>query len=174
MLELGIVTRVPQIVCCQAEAANPLYRAYQNDWKDFEAIEAQSTQASAIRIGNPVSRSKAIRYLKRHNGHVEQANEQELADASARADRTGLFNCPHTGGSGLFRKFAERGQIKPSDRAVVISTAHGLKFTEQKLHYHTQQLAGVQSNYANKFVELPAQTDAVYDAVMRHMDSVHA
>ncbi len=31
------------------------------------------------------------------NGVVEQATEEELADACARADRTGLYTCPHTG-----------------------------------------------------------------------------
>jgi threonine synthase len=95
--ELGIISRIPRIVCCQAEAAHPLYRAYKSGWKEFHPITAQQTQASAIRIGDPVSRPKAAKALMQHDGRVEQASEQELADASARADRTGLFNCPHTG-----------------------------------------------------------------------------
>lgn len=170
--ELGVISRLPRIVCCQAEAANPLYRSFQNGFKDFEAIEAAETQASAIRIGNPVSRSKAIRYLQRHDGQVEQASEQELADASARADATGLFNCPHTGVAlACLEKFAKRGQIRAKDRVVVVSTAHGLKFTDQKIRYHAAELPGVQSHYANPFVELPANKEAVYEAVMRHMDA---
>jgi len=28
---------------------------------------------------------------------VEQAGEAELADAAALGDKTGMFNCPHTG-----------------------------------------------------------------------------
>jgi threonine synthase len=28
---------------------------------------------------------------------VEEASEEELMDAAARADLTGMFNCPHTG-----------------------------------------------------------------------------
>lgn len=31
------------------------------------------------------------------DGLVEEASEEELMDAAARADRTGMFNCPHTG-----------------------------------------------------------------------------
>ena len=31
------------------------------------------------------------------NGIVEEASEEELMDACARADLTGMFNCPHTG-----------------------------------------------------------------------------
>ncbi len=169
--ELGIISRIPKIVCCQAQLANPLYTCYKNNWENFESITAGNTQASAIRIGDPVSRSKAIRYLMRHGGMVEEASEQELAEASTLADRTGLFNCPHTGVAlaGL-KKFADRGDISANDRVVVISTAHGLKFTDSKLNYHLGNIEGVQSKHCNKFVELPSKRDAVYDAVMRHMD----
>ena len=31
------------------------------------------------------------------DGIVEEASEEELMDAAARADLTGMFNCPHTG-----------------------------------------------------------------------------
>jgi threonine synthase len=169
--ELGIITRIPRIVCCQAEAANPLYRAYKTGWKEFHAITAAETQASAIRIGNPVSRSKAIKALMKYDGRVEQASEQELADASARADRTGLFNCPHTGVAlaGLI-KFIERGEVKKGERVVVVSTAHGLKFGNVKADYHMGKLPGITSTYANPPVELKADRQSVYDAVMRHMD----
>ncbi|MCS6969845.1 MAG: threonine synthase [Planctomycetota bacterium] len=170
--ELGIINRIPKIVCCQAEAANPLYLAYKSGWKEFHPVTAKPTQASAIRIGNPVSRSKAVRALMTHDGRVEQASEQELADAAARADRTGLFNCPHTGVAlACLMKFVARGEIKRNDRIVVISTAHGLKFTESKAAYHgAGVLPGVQPSYPNPPIELAADVRAVYDAVMRHME----
>jgi threonine synthase len=171
--ELGIITRLPTIVCCQAEAANPLYRAYRSGWKEFHPVTAGETQASAIRIGDPVSRPKAVRALMRHGGKVEQASEQELADAMARADRTGLFNCPHTGVAlAALIKFVQRGEIKPNARVVVISTAHGLKFGDIKTAYHFGKLPGVTPTYANPPIELAANRQAVYDAVMRHMDRV--
>ncbi|MFW5845053.1 MAG: threonine synthase [Planctomycetota bacterium] len=170
--ELGIINRMPRIVCCQAERANPLYRAFRSGWQTFEPITADNTQASAIRIGDPVSVGKAIRYLQRHDGLVEQASEQELADAAARADRGGLFNCPHTGVAlACVEKYVQQGHIGPNDRVVVVSTAHGLKFTDTKLAYHTGAQADVQSTLANRFVELPPQRDAVYDAVMRHIEA---
>ena len=172
IMALGIINRIPHIVCCQAENANPLYRAYKSGWREFHPIVAQQTQASAIRIGDPVSRSKAIKALMKHDGRVEQASEQELADASAWADRTGLFNCPHTGVAlaGLI-KFVKRGEVKPTDRVVVVSTAHGLKFSESKAAYHTNTLPGVVPTHANPPVELAAERTAVYDAVMRHIDT---
>ncbi len=107
----------------------------------------------------------------KHDGVVEQASEQELADASARADRTGLFNCPHTGVAlAALIKFVARGEVKPTDRVVVVSTAHGLKFGNVKADYHMGKLPGITATYANPPVQLAADRQAVYDAVMRHME----
>ena len=165
MEALGLISKRPRIVVAQAAAANPLYLAYKNGW-DFHPVTAKPTLASAIQIGNPVSVKKAIRALQKYNGIVEQATEVELADAAARADRTGMFNCPHTGVAlAVLIKLRERGQIKPHDRAVVISTANGLKFTDFKVGYHTGALAGVSSRLANKPVDLPNDYDAVRRAI---------
>ncbi|WP_089939442.1 threonine synthase [Candidatus Entotheonella palauensis] len=168
MRNLGMIDKLPQIVCAQAERANPLYQSYLNDFKDFQPVQAQPTLASAIQIGNPVSVQKAIRILQTFDGIVEQASEDELANASARGDRTGLFNCPHTGVAlaALF-KLADRGVIGANDRVVVISTAHGLKFTDFKINYHESQLHDVESRHANLPVELPADYTQVQDAIFR-------
>ena len=48
-------------------------------------------------LRNPVSFPRAVRALQKYNGVVEEATEQELADAAAEGDRFGLFNDPHTG-----------------------------------------------------------------------------
>lgn len=167
MLELGIITRRPRIVVAQAQAANPLYRAYRNNWQ-FEPITASATQASAIRIGNPVSIRKAINTLQQYDGIVEQASETELADAAARADMNGLFNCPHTGVAlAALEKLVERGDIRRQDRVVVISTATGLKFTEFKIAYHTADASVGRRRYANPPTILPND----YDAVRRAIDA---
>lgn len=60
----------------QAQNANPLYRAYQNGYENFEAIKAESTFASAIQIGDPVSIDRAIHALRETNGVVEEASEE--------------------------------------------------------------------------------------------------
>lgn len=165
MHALGVVSKRPRIVVAQAARANPLYLAYQRNW-EFEPVQAQSTLASAIQIGNPVSIRKAIRTLQAYDGIVEQATEPELADASARADRTGMFNCPHTGVAlAVLEKLAARGEITRDQRVVVVSTANGLKFSDFKLQYHTRQLAGIDAQLANAPVELPHDYDAVRRAI---------
>jgi threonine synthase len=168
MTALGLTVKKPRIIVAQAARANPLYRAYQQNWK-FEPVAAQPTLASAIQIGNPVSVKKAIRTLDRYSGIVEQATEEELADAAAAADRTGLFNCPHTGVAlAALAKLVKRGDVTKTDRVVVISTANGLKFTDFKLQYHEGTLPGISPTHGNRPVELPNE----YDAVRRAIDHI--
>ena len=133
-------------------------------------MTAQPTIASAIQIGNPVSVDKAIRTLQRFDGIVEQATESELADAAARADRTGMFNCPHTGVAlAALEKLVARGEVakhRSGDRHL----------DRQRAEVHASSRSrttrpaspGVPSRYANPPVELPND----YDAVRRAVDSV--
>jgi threonine synthase len=167
MFELGLITRRPRICVAQAEAANPLYRAFKAGWDKFEPMTATQTEASAIRIGNPVSLRRAIRALQRYNGVVEQASESELAEAAAAADRTGTFTCPHTGVAlAALVKLVQRGEIKKSDRVVVISTASGLKFTDFKIRYHEGRIEGVKSQHPNQPVSLPNDYESVKRTVL--------
>jgi threonine synthase len=166
MQDLGLISRLPRIVVAQAERANPLYLAFKRGWDSFAPMAAQKTAASAIQIGNPVSALKAIRILKKFNGIVEQASEDELANAAALADRCGMFNCPHTGVAlAALIKLKERGLIAADERVIVISTANGLKFPEFKVGYHRGALEDVRARFANLPLELPADYDTVRRAI---------
>jgi threonine synthase len=165
MRDLGLIARLPRIVVAQAERANPLYRSYLKNFESFEAMHAEKTLASAIQIGNPVSIEKAIRTLKQFEGIVMDATEQELADAAALGDKTGMFNCPHTGVAlAALSKLLNAGKIDKSEHVVVISTAHGLKFADFKVDYHEEKL-GFPSRYVNKPIEVHASVDSVKDAL---------
>jgi threonine synthase len=166
MKELGLIDRYPRLVMAQAENANPLYRAFVNKQREVQAIQALPTQATAIQIGNPVSAPRAMRALEAMNGIVEQASEQELADAAARADRTGMYTCPHTAVAlAVLEKLVARGTIQKKDRVVCISTANGLKFTEFKVGYHENQIPGVNAALANPPVSLAPDYGQVMDAI---------
>jgi threonine synthase len=172
MLDLGLVQKKPRIVLAQAERANPLYRSYLTGFSEFEAITPQKTLASAIQIGDPVSVRKAIKSLQRFDGIVEQATEDELADAAALADRTGMYTCPHTGVAlAALIKLVERQVISKSDRVVVISTAHGLKFSEFKVGYHEERIDGVNCRYANRPIELEPDPELVRQALEREFSA---
>jgi threonine synthase len=166
MIDLGVVQRLPRLVVAQAEAANPMYRAWIAGKRQIEPMRASTTLASAIQIGNPVSAPRAFLALDAMNGIVEQASEQELVDAAAEADATGMYTCPHTAvGLAVLKKLVQRGVIGKTQRVVCISTAHGLKFTEFKVQYHESQLAQIQSNMANPARILPPDYEQVSSAI---------
>ena len=178
MQRLGLIATPPRLVCCQAAHANPLFMAYERaraagrplELDDFEAVQAKPTLASAIQIGNPVSLSKAVKAIVETEGMVLQATESQLANASARADRTGLFSCPHTGVAlACLEQLIERQVIAKDERVVVISTAHGLKFTEFKAGYHRGEL-GFESAHANVPIEMSGDPDKAVAELGRLLD----
>ncbi len=173
MKELGIIDKFPKIVCAQSANANPLYRSYLSGFKEREPIQAKKTIASAIQIGNPVSINKAIKVLELFDGIVEQATEDEIANASAKADNTGLFCCPHTGVAMVaLSKLVDKKIIKSSDKVVVISTAHGLKFSDFKIRYHEDKIEGVTPKYRNLPVELEPKYESVKSAIFQRLDKL--
>jgi len=163
MKELGLIDRLPRIACAQAQQANPFYLSFQDGFQQLTPVTAEPTLASAIQIGNPVSYERAVKVVRDLDGLVEQASEAEIANAAARADRTGLYTCPQTGVAlAVLFKLLDKGVIKHDQRVVVISTAHGLKFSQVKVDYHNQQLQSIVEQYPNPPIELPADYDLIY------------
>ena len=164
--DLGLTDRLPRLVVAQAERANPMVRAVREGATTVTPMKAEPTLATAIQIGAPVSAPRAMRALQAMNGIAIDATEDELADAAARADLTGMYTDPHTGVAlAALVKLRGSGVIRPEDRVVVVSTASGLKFTEFKIGYHERTLAGVQSRRANDPVILPPDFGQVVDAI---------
>jgi threonine synthase len=158
--DLGLIARLPRLVCAQAENANPLYRSYRRGFQEYAPVAARPTAASAIQIGDPVSIKRAIRALQQCEGIVEQASEEELAAAAAAANAAGLYCCPHTAVAlAALRKLLQRGELRHDARIVVISTAHGLKFTS------------FQQRLAAPPLEVEADYDKVCGAVLRALEA---
>ena len=172
MRDLGLINRLPRIAVAQAAAANPFYQSFERGFDFLEPVLAGTTLATAIQIGNPVSYEKAKRAVQMFDGVVEQATEDELAQAAARADRGGLFTDPHTGVAlAVLEKLVARGEIQKQHRTVVISTANGLKFPDFKVRYHEGTLEGIGDRYANRPHILPADYEAIKSAALGAVES---
>jgi threonine synthase len=173
MKELGLIARYPRLCVAQAESANPLYLAWSQGRRTVVPQKARETLATAIQIGNPVSAPRALLALEAMDGVAEQASEDELCDAAARADKTGMYTCPHTAVAlAALEKLVKRGVVKKGQRVIVVSTANALKFTEFKVNYHDRAIAGVVSRHANPPVELPADYGRVMDALEKHAENM--
>lgn len=153
LFDLGLIDRMPRLAVIQAEGANPLYRAYLNNFEHFEPVIAD-TIATAIKIGNPVSYPKAVRTLRWTNGVVEQVTDQEIMDAKAMIDRVGI-GCEPASGCSLagIRKLVDKGIIAPGETVVGVLTGHLLKDAEATVDYHKSMLENIEANYPNKIHE---------------------
>lgn len=164
--DLGLTDRLPRLVVAQAERANPLVRAVRAGQAEVTPIKAEPTLATAIQIGAPVSAPRALRALEAMRGVAIDATEEELSEAAARADLTGMYCDPHTGVAlAALIKLRTAGTIGERDRVVVVSTASGLKFTEFKIGYHEKTIAGLSGARANQPVSLPPDFGQVVDAI---------
>lgn len=169
-LELGLIDKKPRIMVAQAEKANPFAKAWREGFDHFKPVRAEKTFASAIQIGNPVSYPKARKAIEEYSGAVVDVSEQELADAAHQADRIGLYCCPHTGVAlAGMKKLRENNLIQDGETVVVISTAHGLKFSEFKVGYHDGALEAITPSYANPVFHASPQIGQVMDLLNREM-----
>ncbi|MHC5112832.1 MAG: threonine synthase [Planctomycetota bacterium] len=162
---LGLIGSMPRIAGVQVSAADPFYRSFRTGFEERVTVTAGETLASAIRIGDPVSHDKAAKVVNRYAGVVETVTEPELMDAKARADRAGVAVCPNSGVAlaGL-RKLRASGAIGAKETVVVILTAHGMKFSEVGVAYHTAT-SDLAPEQPNPPVDVPADADAITQAI---------
>ncbi len=160
--ELGLIDKLPRVAVIQAAGANPLYTAFHSGSDQLVPVKA-NTVATAIQIGNPVSFTKSLRGIQRFDGVVEQVTDQEILDAKAIVDRSGIgaepASCATVAG---IKKLVAAGVIAPDAHVAGILTGHLLKDPDVVVGYHTGKLQGIDGAYPNP----PVVTDATLDAVL--------
>lgn len=150
LYQVGLINRLPHIAIIQAEGANPLYRAFRTGFEHYEPVQAK-TIATAIKIGNPVSYTKAARAVRWTGGVVEQVSDQEIMDAKALIDAQGI-GCEPASACSLAgtRKLVEQSVIKPGESVVGILTGHLLKDPDATIGYHSGTLTHLRAAYPNQ------------------------
>jgi threonine synthase len=117
----GIIRSRPQMFGFQAAGAAPLVIGH--------PVEAPETVASAIRIGNPASWSKAIEARDESGGRIEAVTDDEILGAYRSLARDeGIFCEPSSASSvaGIAR-ISERGELAPDSLVVCVLSGTGLK-----------------------------------------------
>jgi threonine synthase len=180
MLQLGLIARIPRISIIQAEGANPLYRAMQeNDGLSLEPVQAE-TRATAIRIGNPASWRKAVAALHATGGWCEQVSEQEIALAKAQIGAEGI-GCEPASAVTLagLKKLVADGRVATEERVVLILTGHTLKDSEYTIQYHRGELltdaeergeTAAERALHGQMRKPPIVLDADRDTILRTLD----
>src|SRR5262245_1144468 len=159
---LGITDHRPRLLGAQPEAAAPLAAAHRDGYGEHVRVKAGDTVATAIRIGDPVSYDKAVAAVRASGGAFVAASEQEIMDAKAMVDATGVYICPNSATAVAgFLKAREQGLIRERERVVIVATAHGCKFSQATIDYHGGRLPGVVPRFANRVVEVAADAGAL-------------
>jgi threonine synthase len=179
---LGFTKRIPKVSVIQAEGANPLYRAMQENGGVRLTPVVAETRASAIRIGNPASWRKAVKVLMESGGWCEQVSEREIALAKAEIGAEGI-GCEPASAVTLagLKKLKADGRIGRDETAVLILTGHTLKDPEYTIQLHQGELfsetanSAVAQSLAIGHLRRPPVTLAPQvDEVMRVLDAKNA
>ena len=120
----GTATRTPRMWGFQAAGAAPIVTG--------QVVEQPQTIATAIRIGNPASWTKALAARDESGGRIDAVTDRAILAAYRLLARTeAVFVEPASAASvaGLLQ-VAEAGQLEPGQRVVCTVTGNGLKDPE--------------------------------------------
>jgi threonine synthase len=139
--QIGLIDRLPRFAVIQAEGASPFYKAYKNNFSGLKTEKAE-TIATAIKIGDPVNYTKAVRALKWTNGIVESVTDEEILEAKANVDAAGIgaepASCATVAG---IKKLIASGEIKTHETVVGILTGNILKDPQVIVDYHFNRMS---------------------------------
>lgn len=162
----GFIPRIPRLAVIQAEGAAPFYNLMHGS-APYQRVENPETLATAIRIGDPASWTKAAREVTHSGGVVERVTEQEIADAKAQIGLCGI-GCEPASAATLagIRKLRAAGVIAQSADVVAVLTGNLLKDPDYIYRYHTGQLKApddtpIRSTYGNAPTVMPNDPERI-------------
>ena len=127
--DAGFVDSKPMMTGIQAEGACPITNAFKNHSKEIVPVENPETIATAIRIGAPVSYTKALNAIYDSNGYSETVSDEEILSAQkllARKEGIGVEPASAASIAGL-KKLVEMGEIDKGETVTCVVTGHLLK-----------------------------------------------
>ncbi|HEY8303728.1 MAG TPA: threonine synthase [Solirubrobacteraceae bacterium] len=134
-IELGLVggpngsaPRLPRMNGAQAEGCSPIASAFAEKQDVCRPVKPK-TIAKSLAIGNPADGPYALEVARESKGSIDSVSDEEIREGIALlAQTTGIFT-ETAGGvtTAVLAKLAERGDIDPDERVVLVITGDGLK-----------------------------------------------
>jgi threonine synthase len=126
---IGLVSGdTPVMNGAQAEGCSPVAHAFEEGWEICKPVKPD-TIAKSLAIGNPADGPYALELARRSGGSIDSVTDDEIrAGIRLLAETTGVFT-ETAGGvtTATLAKLAERGDIGPDERVVLVITGEGLK-----------------------------------------------
>ena len=126
--QLGLVDQpAPRMIGGQAEGCAPVATALAEDRRVTPV--RPSSIARSLAIGNPADGDLAVATAKATGGDIHVTAEDEIGiNMALLAETTGIFGETAAGVTlGALREAVRRGQVRESDRVVLLVTGDGLK-----------------------------------------------
>ncbi|HWH09949.1 MAG TPA: threonine synthase [Solirubrobacteraceae bacterium] len=128
-IDIGLVEgSLPVMNGAQASGCSPVANAFAAGQEFCQPVKPD-TIAKSLAIGNPADGPYALDLAKRTGGRIDSVTDTEIREAiGLLAQTTGVFT-ETAGGvtTAVLRKLAERGDIDPEERVVLVITGDGLK-----------------------------------------------
>ena len=112
----------------QGEGCAPVATAFSEGWDVCKPVKPTGI-AKSLAIGNPADGPYALELARKSGGAVDSVSDDEIREGiRLLAETTGVFT-ETAGGTttAVLRKLAERGDIDPDERVVLVITGEGLK-----------------------------------------------
>jgi threonine synthase len=137
--KLGLIDKFPKLVVIQAAGASPFYNMLASGASEIVPVTQPRTEATAIRIGDPVNWKKALRAIVATQGLCEAVTDDQIFEAKAALTKDGVGCEPASAATiaGL-RKLSRAGTIPAGADVVAILTGHQLKDPESGLRRFTE------------------------------------
>ncbi len=127
--EVGLLDgELPKMSGAQAAGCSPVASAFEAGHDVCRPVKP-STIAKSLAIGNPADGPYALDLARRTGGSIDAVTDEEIKDGiRLLAETTGVFT-ETAGGvtTAVLAKLAERGEIDPDERVVLVITGEGLK-----------------------------------------------
>jgi threonine synthase len=121
LTSMFLPSALPKMYGFQAAGSAPIV--------DNQVCDTPETIATAIRIGNPASWSKAKAALSESQGHIDKVSDRDILDAYKLLHQSEGIACEPSSATGVagLLKAAKEGLIKENSTIVCILTGNGLK-----------------------------------------------
>jgi threonine synthase len=137
--QLGLIDKFPKIAVIQASGASPFYKMLSTGAACIVPEMEPRTEATAIRIGDPVNWKKALRAIRVTGGLCDAVTDDQIFEAKAALAKDGVGCEPASAATvaGL-RKLIASGGIPAGADVVAILTGHQLKDPESALRRRSE------------------------------------
>jgi threonine synthase len=126
---LGIIDHKPKMIGVQATGCSPIAQAYNEGFDEPVKIEKGETEASAIRVAEPIYGKLALKALRESGGFAVSVTDDEMLEAGMSIARNeGIFAEPASSAPvALLQKSIVQDRIDQDANIVCLVTSSGLK-----------------------------------------------